>query len=312
MGKGTAFGKSILIGDQFVLEEVPAIVSSIPFETECIVERLPEGRGWILEDNRTEVPGYKEKKEHQQVDSINHMLAIMKIDTIKNPIKITYGGSLLAGSGVGASAAHCVARARALNEEFNLGLSIDEINHFGWEGEFAYHGTPSGVDNTASTYGGLILYQIKNGEKTWERINLKHPFEVVLGNSGVTADTSKLDAHTEAQREKNPDLFAQRLQMISDQAFEMKKALEDYDLVTVGKLMTANHEILIEMDLSHEILIHLCNMALEMGALGAKATGGGRGGYMNALTPGKKLQDKIASAMEKEGYKVIRTTIGGR
>jgi mevalonate kinase len=311
MGKGTAFGKSILIGDQFVLEEVPAIVSSIPFETECVVERLPEGSGWILEDNRTEVPGYKEKKAHQQVDSIDHMLEVMKIDAKKNPIKITYGGSLLAGSGVGASAAHCVSLARALNEEFNLGFSIDEINHFGWEGEFAYHCTPSGVDNTASTYGGLFLYHIKNGEKTWERINLKQPVEVVLGNSGVTADTSKLDAHTEAQRQKDPDLFAKRLRMITDQAFEMKKALEDYDLATVGKLMTANHEILIEMDLSHDILIHLCNMALEMGALGAKVTGGGRGGYMNALTPGKDLQNKIAAAMEKEGYKVIRTTVGG-
>ncbi len=66
MGIGTAFGKSILIGDQFVLEEVPAIVSSIPFETVCEVERLKEGDGWILKDNRTEVPGYKEKKKHQQ------------------------------------------------------------------------------------------------------------------------------------------------------------------------------------------------------------------------------------------------------
>jgi len=218
MGKGTAFGKSILIGDQFVLEEVPAIVSSIPFETECVVERRPEGSGWILEDNRTEVPGYKEKKKHQQVDSINHMLEVMKIDVKKNPIKITYGGSLLAGSGVGASAAHCVSLARAVNEEFNLGLSIDEINHLGWEGEFAYHGIPSGVDNTASTYGGLLLYHIKNEEKTWERINLKQPVEVVLGNSGVTADTSKLDAHTEALRKNNPDLYSKRLQMITDQA----------------------------------------------------------------------------------------------
>jgi len=311
MGKGTAFGKSILIGDQFVLEEVPAIVSAIPFETVCEVESLKEGDGWILEDNRTEVPGYKKKKKHQQVDSINHVLDVMKIDVKNHPLKIIYGGSLLAGSGVGASAASCVSLARALNDEFDLGLSIDEINHFGWEGEFAYHGTPSGVDNTASTYGGLLLYHIKNGEKTWEPINLKQPVEVVLGNSGVTADTSKLDAHTEAQRKKDPDLFAKRLQLITDQAFEMKKALEDYDLATVGKLMTANHEILIEMDLSHEILIQLCNMALEMGALGAKVTGGGRGGYMNALTPGKELQDKIASAMEKEGYKVIRTTVGG-
>ena len=45
MGKGTALGKTILIGDQFVLREVPAIVSSIPFETECTVERLKEGVG---------------------------------------------------------------------------------------------------------------------------------------------------------------------------------------------------------------------------------------------------------------------------
>jgi mevalonate kinase len=312
MGKGTAFGKTILIGDQFVLEEVPAIVSSIPFETECIVEKLDEGEGWILEDNRTEVPGYKDKKKHQQVESINHQLEVMNIDVKENPIKITFGGSLLAGSGVGASAAHSVSLARALNDEFNLGLSIDEINHFGWQGEFAYHGTPSGVDNTASTYGGLILYHIKQGEKTWERINLKEPVEVVLGNSGITADTSKLDAYTTKQKENDPELYTHRLQTITDQAFEMKKALEDYDLDKVGKIMTANHEILIDMDLSHEILIKLCNIALDLGALGAKVTGGGRGGYMNALTPGKELQEKIASAIEKEGYKVIRATIGSR
>jgi mevalonate kinase len=312
MGKGTAFGKTILIGDQFVLEEVPAIVSSIPFETECVVEKLDEGEGWILEDNRTEVPGYKNKKKHQQVESINHQLEVMNIDVQKNPIKITFGGSLLAGSGVGASAAHSVSLARALNDEFNLGLSIDEINHFGWQGEFAYHGTPSGVDNTASTYGGLILYHIKQGEKTWERINLKEPVEVVLGNSGITADTSKLDAYTDKLREDDPELYKNRLQAITDQAFEMRNALEDYNLKKVGKIMTANHEILIDMELSHEILIRLCNMALELGALGAKVTGGGRGGYMNALTPGKELQEKVASAMENEGYKVIRATIGSR
>ena len=312
MGKGTAFGKTILIGDAFVLREVPAIVSSIPFETECIVKRLNEGQAWTLEDNRTEVPGYKDKKKDQQVDSISRILEVMNVDVQKTPIKITYGGSLLAGSGVGASAASCVSLARALNDEFNLNYSIEDINHVGWEGEFAYHGIPSGVDNTASTFGGLILYHIKNKKTHWEHINLKAPVEVVLGNSGVTADTSKLDAHVEAQQEKDPELFKKRLQTIRDQAMAMKRALEDYDLAKVGQIMTANHDILIDMDLSHETLIYLCNMAIELGALGAKVTGGGRGGYMSALTPGKELQDKVASAMEKEGYKVIRATIGGR
>jgi mevalonate kinase len=75
--------------------------------------------------------------------------------------------------------------------------------------------------------------------------------------------------------------------------------------------MSTNHKLLAEMDLSHEILDYLCKLALEKGALGAKVTGGGRGGYMVALTPGKELQDKVASAFDKEGYKVIRATIGG-
>src|SRR4030065_1166022 len=159
MAKGSAFGKTIVIGDQFVLEEVPAIVSAIPFETIAEVERI-DGEGWVLEDNRVEVPGYKAKKKDRQVGSIHRILEVMKIDVKKYPIKITYGGSLLAGSGVGASAASCVSLARALNAEFNLGYSIEEINRVAWQGEFPYHGVASGVDNTASTYGGGLLFPL--------------------------------------------------------------------------------------------------------------------------------------------------------
>ena len=311
MGKGSAFGKTILIGDQFVLKEVPAIVSAIPFETIAQVEKLDEGEGWILEDNRNEVPGYREKKKKDQVGSINRILKVMKIDAKKTPIKITYGGTLLAGSGVGASAASCVSLARALNDEFKLGLSIEEINHVGWEGEFAYHGTPSGVDNTASTYGGIIFYRIIKGEKTFEKIPLKEPIEIVLANSGITADTKLMGTIVKKNQEVDPELFASRLKTITAQAHEMKQALEAYDLERVGKLMTENHGIVREMGYSHEILDYLCKLGLEKGALGTKVTGGGMGGYMSSLTPGKDLQEAVAKTFENEGYKVIRATIGG-
>ncbi|MHC4457067.1 MAG: hypothetical protein ACYS0I_08235, partial [Planctomycetota bacterium] len=102
-----------------------------------------------------------------------------------------------------------------------------------------------------------------------------------------------------------------RLKTITSQAFEMKQALETYDLARVGKLMSENHSIVKEIGFSHEILDHLCKLGLEKGALGAKVTGGGMGGYMVALTPGKDLQEIVASTFEKEGYKVIRATIGG-
>jgi len=310
MAKGTGFGKTILIGDQFVLEEVPAIVSAISFETVATVERIT-GTGWVLKDNRIEVPGYKEKKKEQQARSIDRILEVMNIDIKKNPIKITFGGTLLAGSGVGASAASCVSLARALNAEFNLGYPIEEINRVAWQGEFPYHGVASGVDNTASTYGGLLLFQVKNGQQHFEKIQTPKPFEIVLANSGITANTALLDEVTEQQKKADPKLFATRLKTITDQAYEMKKALEAGDLPHVGKIMSDNHKILIDMQFSHETLDYLCKVALEKGALGAKVTGGGRGGYMVALTPGKTLQDTVASAFDKEGYKLIRATIGG-
>jgi len=311
MANGTGFGKTILIGDQFVLEEVPAIVSAISYETVTTVERT-EGEGWVLEDNRIEVPGYKEKKKEQQVASINRILEVMNIDVKKNPIKITVGGNLLAGSGVGASAASCVSLARALNAEFNLSYSIEEINRVAWQGEFPYHGIASGVDNTASTYGGLLRFWLKNGQQNFEQIKTPKSFEILLANSGITANTAALDEFIERQKKENPGLFGTRLKTIVSQGSDMKMALEAGDLDMVGKIMTENHKLLVDMEMSHEILDYLCNLALENGALGAKVTGGGRGGYMVALTPGKELQDTVASVFEKDGYKlIIKATIGG-
>jgi mevalonate kinase len=59
-------------------------------------------------------------------------------------------------------------------KEAMIGLNLDDegINEAAFEGEKAYHGTPSGIDNTASTYGGLIWF-VKNlgscevGPKGW-------------------------------------------------------------------------------------------------------------------------------------------------
>ena len=52
------------------------------------------------------------------------------------------------------------------------------------------------------------------------------------------------------------------------------------------------------------------DIAREQGAYGAKLTGGGGGGCMVALTPGKNLQEKVAITLENEGFEVLRTKIG--
>ncbi|MCF7915793.1 MAG: hypothetical protein K9L66_11550 [Spirochaetaceae bacterium] len=310
MGKGNAYGKNILIGDQFVLNGVPAIVSALPYKTETIVERDDSVEGFAVEDNRVEVPGYKKKKEAACKKSYEMMIEAMNIDLRKNPIRIKVGGDLLAGSGVGASGAISVSFGKACNDEFKLGMDLLEENRIGWVGERSYHGIPSGVDNTASTFGGLMMYIIRDGKKMYERIVPAKPLYVVLANSGVTYNTALLDEHVEGLINNNAEKFYTNMSKVTSQVYEMKKAIETGDLQAAGDIMVENHELLIDMDLSHERLVELCERAIKMGAYGAKLTGGGRGGYMVSLVESPEMQDKIASAFEKDDIPVIKAQLG--
>jgi mevalonate kinase len=74
--------------------------------------------------------------------------------------------------------------------------------------------------------------------------------------------------------------------------------------------MNENHKLLQQIEVSSRELDFLVNVAREYGAIGAKLTGGGFGGNMIALTPGKELQEKVANAIEKEGFQTVKTTIG--
>jgi mevalonate kinase len=154
------------------------------------------------------------------------------------------------------------------------------------------------------------VYRVVNDQKSFEHIEVEKPFRIVLANSGVTADTSKLDGYVLGLKAEDPELFDERCRVITEQSLAMREALERYDLETVGSLLTANHKILVDMGLSHEKLVELCERALGMGASGAKLTGGGRGGYMLALTPEEEVQELVATTFENDGYAVIRATIG--
>jgi mevalonate kinase len=306
MGEGSGYGKVILFGEHFVVYNVPSIVSAIDKVTTATVERS-SGKGWTLEDNRPATPGYKEEKLQQQRDSIERILRAAGVDTTRNPIKITLGGDLIAASGIGASAASCVALARALSDEFGLGFSDDEINEIAYEGERAYHGTPSGVDNTAATYGGLLWF-VRG--KPIERISIKRPVEIVMGNTGLVANTEAAVAGVRERKQKYPEKYAKIFKEAEELAHIARKALVDYDLGAVGKLMDENHRLLQAIEVSCEELDFLVELARANGAYGAKMTGGGLGGNIVALTPGKDLQDRVARAIKKEGFEVLMTRIG--
>ena len=74
--------------------------------------------------------------------------------------------------------------------------------------------------------------------------------------------------------------------------------------------MNKNHEILKKLTISCDELEKVTTIARGAGALGAKLTGAGRGGLAVALTPGKKLQKKVSTALSNAGFDVLETKIG--
>ncbi len=311
MGTGSGFGKTILFGEHFVVYGLPAMASAIGDFTEAIVE-IEEGQGYELFDNRPEVPGYKKKKFDEQKVSIKNVLDFMGVNLDEKKMKITLGGNLTCASGVGASAASCVALARAINDEFQLGWDDTKINEAAYEGEKGYHGTPSGIDNTASTFGGLV-YFVKNlhgGPNTMETIKLSEPVDLVIASSGMTANTSVVVADVREKKEENPKWFDRIVKEYKSVVKEGRHALELMNLKQVGRLMNKNHELLQEITVSNDILDKMVSIAREAGALGAKVTGTGRGGNINVLTPGVDLQDKVYNALKDAGFAVWKTKIG--
>ena len=309
MGKGSGYGKVILFGEHFVVHGVPGIVSAIDSTTDAEVKKT--GNGIVVKDERKTAKGYSEEKRLQQLESIDRMLKAMGINP-KTPLSIWIGGTLPGFSGLGASAASSVAIARAIAEELDMNVPDKRINEVTYEAEKAYAGNPSGIDNTAATFGGLMWFQkdTTGGANTIERISIKKPVEIVIGSTGKVANTKAMVEGVAERKRANPQKYDPLFKQAEALAYAGRKALEAYDLKKMGDLMNENHRLLQDIEVSSQELDLLVDIARKQGAYGAKLTGGGGGGCMTALTPTRELQEKVASAIEKEGFEVLRTKIG--
>ncbi|MGF3521864.1 MAG: mevalonate kinase [Candidatus Bathyarchaeia archaeon] len=311
MGKGSGYGKVILFGEHFVVHGVPGIVSATDAKTDAEVKKISQGI--TIKDERKGSKGYAEEKKLQQIESIERMLKTMGLPPT-TAMSIWLGGDLPGFSGLGASAASSVAIARAIAEEFNLHFSDEQINQIAYEAEKAYAGNPSGIDNTAATFGGLLWFQknMHGGADTFEKISIKKPVEIIIASTGIVANTKAMVEGVAQRKKANPKKYDPLFKQAEELAFAGKKALLDFDLKKVGELMNENHRLLQEIEVSCKELDYLVELARQQGAFGAKLTGGGGGGCMTALTPGVELQEKVASTIEKEGFQVLRTKIGAQ
>lgn len=307
--EGSGYGKVILFGEHFVVYGLPGIASGLGDKTLATVESSGK---FEFVDNRPEVSGYKERKREEIQRQLGALVKHFNLDLERNPVKIEVGGNLLCSSGVGASAALAASISRALSQMMGLGMDDEKINESAYIAEEAGSGTPSGIDNTCSVFGGFITFErnMSGGSNKIERLSVSSPVEIVMASTGITQETKTVVEDVRKNKEANEEWFDGICREYRELYNRALGAIRNSDWQVVGRLMDQNQELLRKIDVSCQELENLIKIAKENGAIGAKLTGTGRGGFMVALTPGKETQERVAKVLEDAGFRTLRTTIG--
>jgi mevalonate kinase len=298
MGKGTGHGKIIIFGEHFVVHGAPAIAAGISNTANVEVKRA-KGNSIVTAQRVV---------QELSLAGISNVLAAMGI---KETYEVHLTGDLPTEGGLGSSAAFCVGLTRALADEKGLHLTPEQVNRFAYEGEKAFHGNPSGVDNYIATHRGVLEFTRGRTplESKFVPLELEHPLHFVVSMTGKIGSTPKMIEAVKKFKEADEEEFQQLMDEYFKIANEGSKFISKGKLDEIGNLMNANQSLLSELGVSDERNDAVTKLAMKAGALGAKLTGGGGGGSCIALARDAAHAAKIAEAMNKAGFKSFATVI---
>jgi len=297
MGRGVGKGKVIIFGEHFVVHGAPAIAAGI--QNSAIVEIRKAEKNSIITKQKV-VP-------ELSLDAIQKVLDAMGV---KDKYDVYLEGDLPTYGGLGSSAAFCVGLVRAVAEEKGIVLTDEEVNRYAYEGEKAFHGNPSGIDNVMATYGGIILFRKGRGESFFEKLNPGKQLDIVIGFTGKLSATRKMIEKVKKFKEEDEFQWTHLMDQISDLVFRGKNAIEKGKVEELGKLMNENQILLSEISVSDELNDEMVKIMLDAGALGAKLTGGGGGGCCIALVRDKVAAQGVMMALKKKKFESFATRIG--
>ncbi|MBK8782421.1 MAG: mevalonate kinase [Anaerolineales bacterium] len=214
-------------------------------------------------------------------------------------LEINISSTIPIAAGLGSGAAVSVALIRALALHIAYPLTNEQVNDLVFEIEKLHHGTPSGIDNTVITYN-MPVYFIKG--QPVETFKTGKPFTIVIADTGIPALTKESVGDVRRLWLKDTNYFENIFNEIAQISLIARRSIESGRPELLGELMDHNHSLLQEMTVSSAELDNLVTAARSAGALGAKLSGGGRGGNMIALVEQAKAES-VAGALISAGAK---------
>lgn len=257
-------------------------------------------------------------------------LAICRKQRTLPSLDVAVWSELPTGAGLGSSAAYSVCLAAALLtacEETPNPLgdgehcgrwseeSLELINRWAFQGERVIHGSPSGVDNAVSTWGGALRYQ----QGRISALTRPPALQILLTNTKVPRSTKALVAGVRNRLIKFPDIVAPLLTSIDAISVECERVLGEMATapapgqhLVLEELIDMNQHHLNALGVGHAALDRLCQVTLAHG-LHSKLTGAGGGGCgITLLRPDLEPEEVEATkqALTGCGFDCWETSIG--
>ncbi|WP_440059757.1 mevalonate kinase [Thermogladius sp. 4427co] len=291
-------GKILLFGEHFVVKGKPAIGMAVSVYAKTCVSKgvgiVESGQLGILVDLSSRV--VNDRGVHKIIEELS------KRGILKNNFHAVIESQIPIGSGMGSSAAVSSALAHALTVFSGFEPSKELVWEVSFEAEKIYHVNPSGIDNTLSVYGGIILYK----DKSFRRLEIKWPEDIyiVVVDSRIKRSTGQVVADVLSRYEKYPTIYSRIYEAGEAIVTEALKALETGDFVRLGELMDINHGLLASISVSSSAIDRIVWSIREAGALGVKVSGAGRGGIVIALVE-EARRDNVSNRVRELGLEPL-------
>ncbi|SOC88002.1 mevalonate kinase [Curtobacterium sp. 314Chir4.1] len=308
-GRASSHGKTILIGEHAVVYGAPALVLPVLDATVvATVTPVSSGDGHHLES--AVHTGPLDLAPAAVMPTVTAVTATLRHFGITDQdFHVRVESDVPTARGMGSSAAVAAAVTAAVADALGETLDAEAHHELIQECERVAHGRPSGLDARGVVADAPVWFEAGRIEP----VELGAPFTFVVADTGVPGHTREAVAAVRDRHDADPATVGGVIDRIGALARRARGTLVDGDAQGLGATMDAAHDLLTALDVSSDDLDRLVGAARAADALGAKLTGGGRGGCVLALATDGEHADRIAAALRGAGAAATwTTTIGAR
>lgn len=227
--------------------------------------------------------------------------------------KITIESNIPIGRGMGSSAAYAVATSAVKLFLRDRKLDLNKINDTAYRVEKKRHGNPSGVDNTISTYGGLLWFRKESERlKLFSSIKARRALpKIYLVDTGRPLESTKeMVAKVKRLYKKDPlatEIIFRKIERVTR---SFLKYLLGGGAVNFQELIKENEFLLEKLGVVSDSIIELIR---EIERIGGAAKISGAGGWKDKsgiLLIYHKNVEKLQNFAKKNNLKLLEVKLG--